>query len=146
VSPDNITETRIDHIAISKRFRRSLLDVRNKRGADIGSDHHLMVADFRLKILATRKKSETRRKKYNEQKLQTPSVRDEFKLELKTKFSVLSIQNETTDIEATWRAIKSVYTEAGKKILGFKENQQKEWISEETWKERNTEISERKCK
>jgi hypothetical protein len=35
--------------------------VRNKRGADIGSDHHLMVADFRLKILATRKKFETRR-------------------------------------------------------------------------------------
>jgi len=30
VSPDNITENQIDHIAISKRFRRSLLDVRNK--------------------------------------------------------------------------------------------------------------------
>jgi hypothetical protein len=42
-----------------------------------------MVADFRLKILATRKKFETRRKKYNVQNLQTLSVRDEFKLELK---------------------------------------------------------------
>jgi hypothetical protein len=95
--------------------------VRNKRGADIGSDHHLMVADFRLKILATRKKFETRRKKYDVQKLQTPSVRDEFKLELKNRFSVLSIQNETTDIEATWMAIKSVYTETSEKILGFRE-------------------------
>jgi hypothetical protein len=65
-----------------------------------------MVADFRLKILVTRKKFETRRKKYNVQKLQTPSVRDEFKLELKNRFSVLSIQNEAVDIEATWRAIK----------------------------------------
>ena len=38
VSPDNIRENQIDHIAISKRFRKSLLDVRNKRGADMGSD------------------------------------------------------------------------------------------------------------
>jgi len=41
--------------------------VRNKRGADIGSDGHLMIADFRFKILAARKKIETRRKKYNVQ-------------------------------------------------------------------------------
>ena len=31
VSPDNVTENQIDHIAISKRFRSSLLDVRNER-------------------------------------------------------------------------------------------------------------------
>ena len=55
VSPDSITEKQIDHIAISKRFRRSLLDVRNKKGADIGSDHHLMIANFRFKILATKR-------------------------------------------------------------------------------------------
>jgi len=69
VSPDNITENQIDHMAISRRFRRSLLDGRNKRRADIGSDHHLMIANFTFKILATRKKTETRRKKYNVQKL-----------------------------------------------------------------------------
>jgi len=78
-SPDNIMENQIDHIAISKRFRRSLLYVRNKRGADIDSDHHLMIANFRFKILAARKNIETRRKKYNVQKLKMPSVREEFK-------------------------------------------------------------------
>jgi hypothetical protein len=59
------------------------------------------------------------------QKLQTPSVRDEFKLELNNRFLVLSIQNEVTDIEVTWRAITNVYTETSEKILGFRENQQK---------------------
>jgi hypothetical protein len=58
-----------------------------------------MIADFRFKILATIKKIETRRQKYNVQKLQMPSVREEFKLELKNRFSVLSTQNEDTDIE-----------------------------------------------
>jgi hypothetical protein len=68
VSPDN----QIDHLAISKRFSRPLLDVRNKRGADIDSDHHLRIANFRYKILVTKKK-------YNAQKLQMPNVRGEFK-------------------------------------------------------------------
>jgi len=70
VSPHNVTENQIDHIAISKRFRRSLLDVRNKTGADISSDHHLMIANFRFKILAARRKTETRRKKYKNFKCQ----------------------------------------------------------------------------
>jgi len=34
------------------------------------------------------------------------SVREEFKLELKNKFSVLSTQNEDTDIEESWKAMK----------------------------------------
>ena len=109
--------------------------MRNKRGADIGSDHHLMIANFRFKILAARKKVETRRKKYNVQKLQMPSVREEFKLGLKNRFSLLSTQNEDTDIEESWKAIKTVYIETSEKILGFRENQQKGWISEQTWKE-----------
>ena len=150
VSPDNITENQTEHIAISERFRRSLLDVRNKRGADIGSDRHLIIANFRFKILAARKKIETRRKKYNVQKLQMPSVREEFKLELKNRFSVLSTQNEDTDIEESWKAITTIYIcmKTSEKILGFRENQQKEWISEETWKKKNRKkkIGKRKFK
>lgn len=41
MSPDRMTETQIDHICISQKFWRSLLDVRVKRGADAVSDHHL---------------------------------------------------------------------------------------------------------
>ena len=67
-----------------------------------------MIADFKFKILAARKKFETRRKKYSVQKLQKPSVREEFKLELKNRFLVLSTQNEETHIEARWKAIKNV--------------------------------------
>jgi hypothetical protein len=59
-------------------------------------------------------------------------------LGLKNRFSALSIQNEAKDIETTWRAIQNLYTETSEKILGFRENQQKESISEETWKEIET--------
>lgn len=50
VSPDGVSENQIDHICISKKFRRSLQDVRVRRGADVGSDHHLVVASMQLKL------------------------------------------------------------------------------------------------
>ena len=50
VSPNSITENQIDHICVSRKFRRSLLDVRVKRGADAGSDHHLLIAEVRIKL------------------------------------------------------------------------------------------------
>ena len=50
VSPDHTTENQIDHICISKKFRRSLQDVRVKRGADVASDHHLLTARLKLKL------------------------------------------------------------------------------------------------
>jgi endonuclease/exonuclease/phosphatase family metal-dependent hydrolase len=49
VSPDNKTENQIDHVAVGRQWRRSLLDVRNKSVADIGSDHHPVVAKLKLR-------------------------------------------------------------------------------------------------
>ena len=37
VSPDHTTENQIDHLCVSKKFRRTLEDVRVKRGADVTS-------------------------------------------------------------------------------------------------------------
>ena len=50
VSPDQVTENQIDHIDINKMFRRSLQDVRVKRGEDVASDHHLVTARLKLKL------------------------------------------------------------------------------------------------
>ena len=50
MTPDLITENQIDHVCIAKKFRRSLIDVRVKSGADVASDHHLVVAKLKLKL------------------------------------------------------------------------------------------------
>ncbi|VDO63606.1 unnamed protein product [Schistosoma margrebowiei] len=50
ISPDHTTENQIDHIWINKKFRRTMGDVRSRRGADIASDHHLVVANLKLKL------------------------------------------------------------------------------------------------
>jgi hypothetical protein len=50
-----VTENQTDQITVSRQFRKSLKDVRSKRGADIGSDHHLTVAQFRMKLKTNEK-------------------------------------------------------------------------------------------
>ena len=49
-SPDGATQKELDYICISNRWKTSLLDVRVYRGADVGSDHHLIIAKVRLKL------------------------------------------------------------------------------------------------
>lgn len=53
VSPDPNTENQIGCVCISRKFQRTLQDVRVKRGADIASDHHLLVARLKLKLKRT---------------------------------------------------------------------------------------------
>ena len=49
-SPNHRDRNQIDHMAINGRYRGSLLDTRAMRGADVGSDHHLVIAKLRLKL------------------------------------------------------------------------------------------------
>ena len=42
-SPDGRTVSQIDHIIINQKWRRSLQDVKARRGADVGSDHTLVI-------------------------------------------------------------------------------------------------------
>jgi len=65
VPPYHKTENQIYHVTIRWKWRRSLQDVRNKRGADIGSEHHLVVAKFKMKIQAYKTRTEQLRKWYD---------------------------------------------------------------------------------
>ena len=49
-SPDGRTRNQIDHIASNGIFKRSVQDARAFRGADVGSDHNLVVGNIRLKL------------------------------------------------------------------------------------------------
>ena len=59
----------IDHICISQNWRKSLLDVRNKGGADIGSDHYMIMGILRIKTQNVIRKTINRRR-YNLKRLE----------------------------------------------------------------------------
>ena len=49
-SPDGQHQNQIDYILCSKRWRSSILSTKTRPEADYGSDHELLIAEFRLKL------------------------------------------------------------------------------------------------
>ena len=144
MSPYGRHRNQIDHIAINNKFRRSMIDTRKYRGADVGSDHNVVIAKIKLKLCRVAKPVGTR-EKYDVNKLKIREVREEFVLELRNRFSCLAegepengevLNNEEDDyVEGCWRKAKVAYNETAKKVLGYRKRESKVWVSVSTWKE-----------
>ena len=131
VSPDLLTENQIDHVCI-KKFRRSLQGVRVKRGADVASDHHLLVASLKLKLKKNWTGESSQRQQYNTASLKDNKKKEEFKVTLSNKFQVLEELLEEETIEQKWQKMKEMMTSTCQEVLGPKTHTHKEWISTET--------------
>ena len=136
-SPNGIDKNQIDHLLINNKWRRSLLDVRVKRGADVGSDHHLVTALIKLKLKTTPIVSQ-RQKRYDVQRLKESQKRSEFVIELKNRFQALQSRSDEqsgNDVDALWKETVAIFTETSKEQLGYyKKNKNKDWIQQETLK------------
>ena len=93
VSPDHKTENQVDHIEINKIFRRTMLDVRVKKGADVGSNHHLVVAKLRLKLKRCKLTANTRTK-YKVGLLREKDYADAFRVSLRNRYQALQDDEE----------------------------------------------------
>nr|KAG5695646.1 hypothetical protein BaRGS_029136 [Batillaria attramentaria] len=131
-SPDGRTVNQIDHITIGRKWRRSLLDVRAKRGADAASDHHLVIAAIKIKLKAYRDQADRPSHKYNVHSLKESVKTNAFRCELRNRFSALDTLPEET-IEEHWHDLRETWTATCKKVLGKKTRQHKEWLTSDTW-------------
>ena len=133
-SPNGVTKSQIDHILINGRWRSSLKDVKVYRGADIASDHSLVIAKVRLKLRKNRKQNE-RGRQFDTNKLKNADTKQAFQHELKNRFEVLA-----NDQEMNIDIFNQAFRETSEKVIGFKKKKKEEWISSETWER----IDERK--
>ena len=92
-SPDGQYRNQINHVAIRSQFKRSVYDMRVYRGADVGSDHNLVITKTKLRLNSAGKKQEgiTR---FEESKLREPVIRQQFQLELRNRFSILQTADQ----------------------------------------------------
>lgn len=114
----------------------SLQDVRVKRGADVGSDHHLVTANIKLKLMKVAPKSIIRR--IDTGKIKVNKVRQDFRLEFKNIFQVLQYYGDENweVVDEQWSKICKLFSEASRKTSGFLRQVRihKDWITTDTWK------------
>ena len=132
VSFDKLTENQIDHVIVRQRYRSSLQDVRVRRSADIGSDHHLVVTKIKMG-LSTLKNLPKPRKKFNVGKLKQKDTKQMFQFSLHNRFEVLQ-SNEAETVEQRWSTFKEAVAGACEDVLGRAHFRKKPWISDESWK------------
>ncbi|CAH8483809.1 unnamed protein product [Heterobilharzia americana] len=134
ISPDGHTKNQIDFISISRKWRRSLLNTRSRRGADVGSDHYLVQGTFQIKLKAFKEAGDRPQFKYNTRKLKDETTKEIFKAAIKTKWETSSNIPEETCVEEHWKSLKAMWKETCTAVLGRKKKEDKEWISTDTWK------------
>uniref|UniRef100_A0A183KTF4 Endo/exonuclease/phosphatase domain-containing protein n=1 Tax=Schistosoma curassoni TaxID=6186 RepID=A0A183KTF4_9TREM len=83
-SSDRTIENKIDHICINKKFPRTIKDVRT--GSDKASDHHLVVANLKLKLKKNWTTGQTALQRFNTALLRDTDKLNEFKINLKNRF------------------------------------------------------------
>ena len=120
----------------------SLRDVSVYRGADVASDHHLLVAKLKVK-LKTLQRPRGRKKKIDVENLGTETVRKSYQLELKNRSTALEIREneersavgeDSEDMDAIWERWRDAVVQTGEEVLGFKRGNRKDaWISKDTW-------------
>ena len=127
-SSDGKTHNQIDHILVNQQFRRSILDTRVRQGADVASDHHLVQTRGRLKLKRITK-STSSRIRYDVNKLRHETVRKEFTLELRNRFTVLeATEDDDRDINSKWAQYSKAYNNTAENVLGRKRKSSKPWI------------------
>ena len=89
-SPDGRHRNQIDFILCSQRWRSSIQSAITRPGADCGSDHELLVAEFRLKL----KKVEKTTRPFSYDLNQTPY---DYTVEVRNRFKGLDLIDRVPD-------------------------------------------------
>ena len=96
------------------------MDVRAYRGADVASDHNLVIVKTQLKLSRT-DRGTTVIRRYDTSKLKKPEIRKQFQLELKNRFSCLSVEDEEeenrsgsalaseNEVERKWEKVRDTF-------------------------------------
>ena len=128
-SSDGRAKNQIDYILVGKRFRSSIIKnkTRSFPGADVGSDHHLVMMGFKLKLKRIPKKKPARIK-YNVQNLKDPTIRRQFEVTIGGRFAPLM---QLGDVEAMTEGFTRVCNETAMKVLGKEKRVIKPWSSQE---------------
>ena len=129
-SPNGQTHNQIDYILVPQRFKSSInkANTRTFPGADIGSDHDLVMSTLKLKLKAKRCPKNPRIR-FDLEKLKDPKIADVFQAQVGGKFAALQILDK--DVDTLANGIKDVLLTTAEEVLGRERKKIQPWITNE---------------
>ena len=119
-SPNGQHYHQIDNVLVRKRFRSGVNIARTRSfpGADIASDHDLLMMTFHLRLKRNSKPKHTRLK-FDLGQLKDPNVLETFQAMTGGKFAPLTnMNNEDIDLDSLITTFNTAVTETASKIKG----------------------------
>jgi hypothetical protein len=106
----------IDYILIPRELKSKFRDVKVIRGAELSTDHHLLVADTIFPRERRRRRTTFQRIKH--EKLKNEQTREHYQRLLEAKLNEPLIEQE--DMEDKWRRLKGAVLAAAEETCGLK--------------------------
>ena len=129
------TKAQLDHILIRSKWVNSLRNCRVYSSLDLGSDHRMVSASFRLSLRNSIRVKD-KEKSFDWDKLKKPEIKHQFNLDVKNRLEALKDElKERHNLQAEYDALLKGIEESAKVILDLKPRTKRHlWVSEKTKK------------
>ena len=129
-SPDGTHHNQIDYILVKKRFRSGIKTARTRTfpGADVGSDHEMVMMTFQTRLKNSRKL----RIRFDLEKLNDPTVMSAFQATIGGRFATLAtLVDEDADLDSMVIHFNKAVTDTAAELLGKQRRKRKPWVTPE---------------
>ena len=126
-----LTKSTVSQLAESGGEALYSVDVSVKRGADVASDHHLLLGTIKVKLRPRQDLTCRPHYRYNTQNLKNKEITETFSCSVMNRYSALEFVEE--DVDSHWTALKHTWQESSDEVLGKRRKSQKERFLAETW-------------
>ena len=122
-SPDGQSQNQIGYILCSQRCRSSIQSAKTRPGADCGSDHELLITNFRLKLKKAGKTDRPFRYDLSE-------IPYDYTVEVRNRLKGLDLIDRVPD--ELWNEVRDIVQETGIKTIPMeKKCKTAKWLSGE---------------
>ena len=116
-------QSQTDYILFSQRWRSSIQSAKTRPGADCGSDHELIITNFRLKLKKVGKTTRTFKYDLNQ-------IPYDYTVEVRNRFKGLDLIDRVPD--ELWNEVRNTVQETGIKTIPMERKCKKaKWLSGE---------------
>ena len=129
-SPDGTHHNQIDYILVKNRCRSGIKTDRSRTfpGADVGSDHDMVMMTFQTRLKNSRKPTQPRIR-FDLEKLNDPTVMSAFQATIGSRFAPLgTLVDKDADLDSMVTHFNTAATDTAAELLGKQRPKRKPWV------------------